>query len=266
VSRRMGAGGRIRPSSRPPRAGAGAETDRPAGSIAPDVASAAQGAIPGSGRPAFVPAGDSGPADLVSVGMRISGDDSHRAVAGTSDAARYVASLDVRNHRAGANVAVDPLPDQANGILPADPGHALSRRSDTRPVGPARNGGMSRVAPDAPTAVGPHTAPEPESRHASERPTRTIPTCTAPQLLRFIKSRTYVPMHELRRRFGIEGDDDDVTLIALQSGCLFVGLPQSEGALLGDLVRGGEVGVQLSMDPRSPIVVGVFAMRPVPRP
>src|SRR5689334_12135398 len=36
-------------------------------------------------------------------------------------------------------------------------------------------------------------------------------TCTAPQLRRFIKSRPYVPMHELRRRFGIDGQDDDVT-------------------------------------------------------
>ncbi len=29
--------------------------------------------------------------------------------------------------------------------------------------------------------------------------------CTAPQLRQFIKSRPYVPMHELRRRFGIDG-------------------------------------------------------------
>jgi len=37
--------------------------------------------------------------------------------------------------------------------------------------------------------------------------------CTAPQLRRFIKSRPYVPMHELRRRFGINGSEDDVTLV-----------------------------------------------------
>ena len=37
--------------------------------------------------------------------------------------------------------------------------------------------------------------------------------CTAPQLRRFIKSRPYVPMHELRRRFGIYGDDDDVSQV-----------------------------------------------------
>ncbi len=90
--------------------------------------------------------------------------------------------------------------------------------------------------------------------------------CTAPQLRRFIKSRTYVPMHELRRRFGIEGDDDDVTPVDLPAGSrVFVGLPNREGRLLGELFRAGDVGYELSLDPISPIVVGVFPMRPVPR-
>ena len=34
--------------------------------------------------------------------------------------------------------------------------------------------------------------------------------CTQAQLRRFIKSRPYVPMHELRRRFDINGEADDV--------------------------------------------------------
>ena len=89
--------------------------------------------------------------------------------------------------------------------------------------------------------------------------------CTAPQLRRFIKSRPYVPMHELRRRFAIVGDDDDVTQVRLDSGHVYVGLPSREGALLGELLRGGEIGYELSLDPRSPIVVGVYPMRPVPR-
>ena len=89
--------------------------------------------------------------------------------------------------------------------------------------------------------------------------------CTAPQLRRFIKSRPYVPMHELRRRFGIDGHDDDVTQVRLDDGCIYVGLPQREGALLGELLRGREIGYELSLDPRTPIVVGVYPMRPVPR-
>ncbi|MFL5750011.1 MAG: hypothetical protein ACJ767_05285 [Chloroflexota bacterium] len=89
--------------------------------------------------------------------------------------------------------------------------------------------------------------------------------CTAPQLRRFIKSRPYVPMHELRRRFGINGTEDDVTPVDVDGGRVFVGLPSREGGLLGELLRGGEVGYELSMDPRSPVVVGLYPMRPIPR-
>jgi hypothetical protein len=103
-------------------------------------------------------------------------------------------------------------------------------------------------------------------RQQGDRAERSGPACTAPQLRRFIKSRAYVPMHELRRRFAIEGTDDDVTGVDLESGRIYVGLPPQEGQLLGELLRGGEVGFELSMDPRTPIVVGVYAMRPVPRP
>ena len=90
--------------------------------------------------------------------------------------------------------------------------------------------------------------------------------CTAPQLRRFIKSRPYVPMHELRRRFAIDGGEDDVTKVQLDGGNVYVGLPEREGSLLGELLRGGEIGYELSFDPRAPIVVGVYPMRPVPRP
>jgi hypothetical protein len=89
--------------------------------------------------------------------------------------------------------------------------------------------------------------------------------CTAPQLRRFIKSRPYVPMHELRRRFAINGTEDDVTGIDLGSGRVYVGLPGREGALLGELLRGGDIGYELSMDPRTPVVIGLYPMRPVAR-
>ena len=72
-------------------------------------------------------------------------------------------------------------------------------------------------------------------------------------------------MHELRRRFGIAGSDDDVTPVALERGRIYVGLPAREGALLGDLLRGGEIGFELSLDPRTPVVIGLYPMRPVPR-
>jgi hypothetical protein len=72
-------------------------------------------------------------------------------------------------------------------------------------------------------------------------------------------------MHELRRRFAIDGGDDDVTQVAMSQGHVYVGLPHREGSLLGELLRGGEIGYELSLDPRTPVVVGVYPMRPVPR-
>ena len=72
-------------------------------------------------------------------------------------------------------------------------------------------------------------------------------------------------MHELRRRFAIEGTEDDVTGVDLRGSWVFVGLPDREGAMLGELLRGGEVGFELSHDPVTPVIVGVFPMRPIPR-
>lgn len=75
-----------------------------------------------------------------------------------------------------------------------------------------------------------------------------------------------MPMHELRRRFGLAGDDDDVTGVDVdRDHRVFVGLPYREGHLLGELFRAGDVGYELSFDPISPIVVGVFPMRPIAR-
>jgi len=90
--------------------------------------------------------------------------------------------------------------------------------------------------------------------------------CTAPQLRRFIKSRPWIPLHELRRRFAINGTEDDVTPVQVDGRMVFVGLPAHEGRLLGELLRGGEIGYELSLDPGAPIVIGVYPMRPVPRP
>jgi hypothetical protein len=89
--------------------------------------------------------------------------------------------------------------------------------------------------------------------------------CTTAQLRRFIKSRPWLPMHELRRRFGITGQDDDVTPMRVGEHLLFVGLPPAEGRILAELLGAGDVGYELSVDPTTPVVIGVYPMRPVPR-
>jgi hypothetical protein len=72
-------------------------------------------------------------------------------------------------------------------------------------------------------------------------------------------------MHELRRRFELNGQADDVSALATPEGTVWVGLPGREAAFIGDLVRQGEVGLELCHDPHVRMVIGVFAMRPVGR-
>jgi hypothetical protein len=136
--------------------------------------------------------------------------------------------------------ASEPAPDVAPEPMSGAPAPLLTPgRWSGAPVGPPSNG-------------------------AGPADIRTA--CTAPQLRRFIKSRAYVPMHELRRRFGIDGPEDDVTQVDIDARRVYVGLPEREGRMLGELLRGGDIGFELSLDPISPIVVGVYPMRPVPRP
>lgn len=124
------------------------------------------------------------------------------------------------------------------------------------PPEPARTNGHANGPQAAPTNGQANGHPNGQDRGTG---------CTAPQLRRFIKSRPYVPMHELRRRFAIDGGDDEVTQVSIAQGYVYVGLPTREGLLLGELLRGGEIGYELSLDPRTPVVVGVYPMRPVPR-
>ncbi len=88
---------------------------------------------------------------------------------------------------------------------------------------------------------------------------------TAAQLRRFIKSRPYVPLHELRRRFELNGELDEVSAVEVTEGHVFIGLPPREAEFLAALVRDGEIGLELCKDPTVAIVVGVYPMRPVTR-
>lgn len=163
----------------------------------------------------------------------------------------------------------------------SEPSVAPSRRSPSdaapppRPL-PSTTGAISSPLPPAATATGgpPLVAPATTVAPATNvAPASTVAPdeagldrgATGPQLRRFIKSRAYVPMHELRRRFGINGQDDDVTPVDVDRHRIFVGLPPREGELLGELLRAGDIGYELSLDPISPIVVGVYPMRPVTR-
>jgi hypothetical protein len=151
----------------------------------------------------------------------------------------------------GADAPVASMNGMTPTGVPPRPTNAPPQNGSVHSHGPAPAQAGHPAGPGP--GPGEHTNPERNGQ------------CTAPQLRRFIKSRPYVPMHELRRRFGIDGGDDDVTPVKLDPGWVYVGLPNREGSLLGDLLRAGEIGYELSLDPRTPIVIGVYPMRPIPR-
>ena len=155
-------------------------------------------------------------------------------------------------------------PRAAVGAPPATPAMSAPPAMSATPAMSGAVDPRLDALPPAPWQAGP-AAPADEIRPAPPLNVDRSGQCTAPQLRRFIKSRPYVPMHELRRRFGINGDDDDVTPVRLDPGWIYVGLPPHEGRLLGDLMRSREIGFELSLDPRTPIVIGVYPMRPIPR-
>ena len=111
----------------------------------------------------------------------------------------------------------------------------------------------------------PAIQPGPDGNAADPESGERKPSCTLAQMRRFIKSRPYVPVHELRRRFEIEGMEDEVSPMPNGQGILYVGLPAQEAIYLGDLVKSGEVGCELLLDPVGPAVIGVYPMRPVAR-
>jgi hypothetical protein len=168
--------------------------------------------------------------------------------------ARAVAAAQVADGPGRAVVA-----PQAGTATPVAPAFAAVAMPDPEPARPA----------PTPVAIEPATPlpPAPSVSAAAPAPVRddSAPTCTHAQLRRFIKSRPWIPMHELRRRFGISGDDDDVSPVRTGASTIFVGLPPGEARMLGELLAGGDVGYELSLDPVTPIVVGVYPMRPVPR-
>jgi hypothetical protein len=125
---------------------------------------------------------------------------------------------------------------------------------------------QQEILPAARAAVaGVPPAPELALALGADAPEAPTP-CTQAQLRRFIKSRPYVPLHELRRRFGLNGADDDVSGVDVDGRRIFIGLPERETGLLGELLRQGDVGYELLLDPTSPLLIGVFPMRPVQRP
>ena len=78
-------------------------------------------------------------------------------------------------------------------------------------------------------------------------------------LRRYLTSRPYLSVADIRRRFGL--DADAMSAISCNGARAFIGLPEREASKLQDLWQRDEIGVELSVEVRAPVVVGVYPMR-----
>ncbi len=270
MSRRTGPGGRLRPAPRAHRPiNLRAEPAARLGGVGLPVESLATAYEPDlPGYDGLILQDDSlrglDPDDVDGLAERELEFDHAEAFAAATAATGATAATASANTPRTSELADGPEPsvamssgDLPAAIVPSQPQAAPARPYRSAGPDPAR---LDRRRDESAEAQG----GAPDRQPGSERP-EGVPGCTSPQLRRFIKSRAYVPMHELRRRFAIEGQDDDVSPIDVQATRIFAGLPMHESRLLGDLIRNGEIGYELSIDPETPIVIGVYSMRPVSR-
>src|SRR5437870_7239177 len=79
-------------------------------------------------------------------------------------------------------------------------------------------------------------------------------------LRRFISSRPYVPVAEIRRRFEID-DQECMCSVERDGQIAFIGLPEREASKIQELWSREEIGLELSVEVRAPVVIGVYPMR-----
>ena len=87
---------------------------------------------------------------------------------------------------------------------------------------------------------------------ASKRPSTS-------SLRRYLTSRPFVAVADIRRRFVLE--PDAMSLVSRNGTSAYIGLPEREASKLEELWRRDEVGVELSVEVNAPVVIGVYPMR-----
>jgi hypothetical protein len=87
---------------------------------------------------------------------------------------------------------------------------------------------------------------------ASKRPSTS-------SLRRYLTSRPYIAVADIRRRFGL--DPESMSVVSRNGTTAYIGLPEREASKLQDLWQRDEVGVELSVEVRAPVIVGIYPIR-----
>jgi len=78
-------------------------------------------------------------------------------------------------------------------------------------------------------------------------------------LLWFIRSRSYVSIPDIRRRFNLDEQEEISPFVSVQ-GRIYVGLPSDATRALGDLVREGRIGLELQPGLMAKVAIGVYVV------
>jgi hypothetical protein len=78
-------------------------------------------------------------------------------------------------------------------------------------------------------------------------------------LRRYLTSRPYLAVADIRRRFGL--DPEAMSVVSRNGTTAYIGLPEREATKLQDLWQRDEVGVELSVEVKAPVIVGIYPMR-----
>ena len=78
-------------------------------------------------------------------------------------------------------------------------------------------------------------------------------------LRRYLTSRPFIAVADIRRRFGLE--PDEMSAVSRDGTTAYIGLPEREATKLQDLWQRDEIGVELSVEVHAPVVIGVYPMR-----
>jgi len=74
----------------------------------------------------------------------------------------------------------------------------------------------------------------------------------------YIGTKSLMPIVEIRRRFGIDGEE--VPALHDDAGNLYVGLPEQAAQALEDLRQSGKIGYELAVDFNARILIGAYAV------
>ncbi len=80
------------------------------------------------------------------------------------------------------------------------------------------------------------------------------------KLFWYIRSKSYVPIPELRRRFEI--GPDEMGVIQDDGQKLYIGLPQEVADMVANLRRQQKIGIECSADFEASVVIGVYPLYP----